>query len=173
MDLDILLIPQANKYLGTKSFKLHDNEEKAIGRNGSKSDIMFNSKVISRKHAYIIFKNSKVYIRDAGSSSGTFINTIRLSPMGRDSDWAEIRDGDAIQFGETFQQNDNIHPCVQCKMYLAKQFNGDLIGPEIASNIEEEFEEMVKFLDEKSNILAIFEARKTKSNGSIKPGNNN
>ena len=62
-----------------------------------------------------------------------------------------------------------MHPCVQCKLYLAKSFNGDLIGPEIAENIEQEYQSLMKQLDEKSDILALFETRKVNKNGSIRP----
>ncbi len=167
MEIEILLIPQTNKYLGTKSILLKDNSEKSIGRVGSKADVTFNSKVISRKHAVFIFKKQKIYLRDAGSSSGTFINGLRLSLISKESDFIEVKDGDVIQFGETYQQGENTHPCVKCKLYLAKSFNGDLIGPQIAENIELEFEEISKQLDEKSNILSIFENRKSKKKGSI------
>eukprot|EP00835_Amoeboradix_gromovi_P001472 NODE_67_length_23829_cov_0.557059.p11 type:complete len:264 gc:universal NODE_67_length_23829_cov_0.557059:614-1405(+) len=169
MEIEILLIPQTNKFLGTKSVILIENKEKVLGRAGSKVDITFNSKVISRRHAVFISKNKKLFLKDAGSSSGTFVNSSRLSSIGKESEYMEIKDGDVIQFGETFQQAEILHPCVQCKIYLAKSFNGDLIGPETAEDIEQEYQELCKRLDEKSNILGILEGRRNRKTGSIRP----
>ena len=167
MEIEILLIPQANKFLGSKSVILQEGVEKVMGREGSKVDVTFNSKVISRRHAIIIYKTGKIFVRDSGSSSGTFINNVRLSPIGKESEFVEVRDGDCFQLGETYHQADVLHPCVQSKLYFAKSFNGDLIGPEIAENIELEYEEILKKLEEKSNILSIFEGRKNNVTGSM------
>jgi pSer/pThr/pTyr-binding forkhead associated (FHA) protein len=42
----------------------------------------FKSKVVSRNHAECWMKNGTVYVKDSGSSSGTFLNGMRLSPGG-------------------------------------------------------------------------------------------
>ena len=97
MEVEVLLIPQSNKFLGCKSILMCENIEKGVGRVGSKVEIQFNSKVISRRHASFLLKHQRLYLRDTGSSSGTFVNHSRLSAIGKESDFVEIKDGDLIQ----------------------------------------------------------------------------
>lgn len=44
-----------------------------------------------------------MYIRDTKSSSGTFLNHVRLSPAGNESRPVEVNDGDIVQLGVDFQ----------------------------------------------------------------------
>ena len=44
-----------------------------------------------------------MYIRDTKSSSGTFLNHVRLSPAGNESRAVELNDGDMVQLGVDFQ----------------------------------------------------------------------
>jgi pSer/pThr/pTyr-binding forkhead associated (FHA) protein len=55
------------------------------GAEEDKSDSLawFKSKVVSRNHAECWMKNGVVYVKDSGSSSGTFLNGMRLSPGGK------------------------------------------------------------------------------------------
>ncbi|KAF9069358.1 hypothetical protein BDP27DRAFT_1222787, partial [Rhodocollybia butyracea] len=71
----------------------------------------FKSKVLSRAHAEIWLKVSpssdaasapgapKLFIRDTGSSSGTFLNKHRLAAAGIESHPIELKDGDLLQLG--------------------------------------------------------------------------
>ncbi|CAD6910413.1 unnamed protein product, partial [Tilletia laevis] len=63
------------------------------------SNTFFDSKVLSRTHAELWAENGKIYIRDLRSSNGTFINGKRLSPEGCESDAAEIKNEDLLEFG--------------------------------------------------------------------------
>ncbi|KAJ3123022.1 hypothetical protein HK098_002278 [Nowakowskiella sp. JEL0407] len=65
----------------------------------SASDIWFTSKVVSRNHAEMWVKDGQLYIKDIGSSSGTFLNKMRLSPSGKESRPYPIKEGDTLQFG--------------------------------------------------------------------------
>eukprot|EP00842_Homolaphlyctis_polyrhiza_P001967 jgi/Hompol1/2771/HPOL_002307-RA len=79
--------------------KLKDSQHMRLGRQvvrdgqttvkGNKQptevDIWFTSKVVSRLHAEMWVKESQIYIKDIGSSSGTFLNKLRLSPSGKES----------------------------------------------------------------------------------------
>lgn len=68
----------------------------------------FDSKVLSRTHAEIWEQNGKVrdmmapadeakiYIKDVKSSNGTFINGVRLSPEGVESDPYELKSEDMV-----------------------------------------------------------------------------
>ena len=46
-----------------------------------------------------MYEDSKIYIIDIGSSNGTFVNNIRLSKAGKESDPTELFTGDIIKFG--------------------------------------------------------------------------
>ena len=46
-------------------------------------NVWFKSKVVSRNHAELWMKNGQIYVKDSGSSSGAFLNGMRLSPAGR------------------------------------------------------------------------------------------
>lgn len=69
----------------------------------SEDNIWFNSKVVSRTHAELWMKDHQLYIRDIGSSSGTFLNKMRLSPSGKESRPYAIKQGDELQFGIDFR----------------------------------------------------------------------
>ena len=68
--------------------------------------IGFVSKVVSRVHAELFKSGNKLFVRDLGSSSGTFVNSNRLMPsansIGKESGPMELRNGDVIQLGSDF-----------------------------------------------------------------------
>lgn len=94
--------------------KLDLFEPVSIGRSiGPKSAAspdngFFESKVLSRQHAEIKGENGKVYIKDCGSSNGTFLNGKRLSPEGEASEYVEIKSGDLIDFGIDIIDEDGV-----------------------------------------------------------------
>ncbi|KAJ3176232.1 hypothetical protein HDU87_005447 [Geranomyces variabilis] len=61
--------------------------------------VFFNSKVVSRCHAEIWTRDGQVYLRDTASSSGTFLNRMRLSPSGKESRPYPLKSGDVVQLG--------------------------------------------------------------------------
>lgn len=65
-----------------------------IGRDRDAQLVLPDSEV-SRRHARLETQNSTVYVRDMGSSNGTFLNGRRLTSA------IEIREGDAIDVGTT------------------------------------------------------------------------
>jgi two-component system cell cycle response regulator len=68
-----------------------------IGRS-SENSVQFLEASISRRHAAIVADaKGHVYLTDLGSTNGTFLNGIRLSPRA----CHRIKDGDRIQFGST------------------------------------------------------------------------
>lgn len=108
--------------------KVVDNTHIKIGRFNEKSNnkiaVTFKSKVVSRMHAELWCENGLWYIKDAKSSSGTFVNHIRLSPPGQESKPTLLSDGDAIQFGIDFRGGtEEVYRCVRTKVEVNRVFH--------------------------------------------------
>ncbi|KAI7901189.1 SMAD/FHA domain-containing protein [Cokeromyces recurvatus] len=81
--------------------------------------IAFKSKVVSRGHAEIWIKDNQLYIKDIGSSSGTFINRIRLSPANQISEAYLLNNGDIVQLGMDYQGGiEEMFRCIKMKIEL-------------------------------------------------------
>ena len=94
--------------------------------------IVFRSKVVSRTHAEMWFDSEPPatgttpatngggwYIRDLKSSSGTFLNHIRLSGAGVESRPFPLRDGDILQLGVDYQGGaEEMYRCVKMRVEL-------------------------------------------------------
>ncbi|UZJ52644.1 hypothetical protein CBS101457_001964 [Exobasidium rhododendri] len=94
--------------------------------------VAFKSKVVSRGHAEIWCEaGGKFFIRDTKSSSGTFLNHIRLSHPNIESKSFPVKDGDVVQLGVDYQGGtEEIYRCVKMRVELnrgwqrgANQFN--------------------------------------------------
>lgn len=95
----------------------------------------FDSKVLSRMHAEVWFEEQSqgngspagglpptVWIKDVGSSNGTFINGERLSPEGQRSEAVQLHSEDIVEFGIDIASDDNktiMHHKVAAKLHLA------------------------------------------------------
>ncbi|KAI8077823.1 SMAD/FHA domain-containing protein [Halteromyces radiatus] len=85
----------------------------------SSTRITFKSKVVSRGHAEIWSKNGKFYIRDTKSSSGTFLNHVRLSPPNQESRSFLLNDNDVVQLGVDYQGGtEEIYRCVKMRLEI-------------------------------------------------------
>lgn len=85
----------------------------------SSAPVGFKSKVVSRRHCEFWFSGGRWYVRDVKSSSGTFLNHIRLSPPGTESRPFPINDGDLIQLGIDFKGGEEmIFRCVKMRLEL-------------------------------------------------------
>ena len=63
---------------------------------------------------------TQIYFRDVGSSSGTFLNRLRLSPSGKDSRPYAVKSGDVIQLGVDYQnRNEEIYKAVVIKIFAS------------------------------------------------------
>lgn len=83
----------------------------------SDAPVGFKSKVVSRKHCEFSFVNGQWFIRDVASSSGTFLNHIRLSPPNTESKQFPVKDGDIIQLGIDFRGGEEmIFRCVKIRI---------------------------------------------------------
>ncbi|KAL5046111.1 hypothetical protein BDW71DRAFT_182835 [Aspergillus fruticulosus] len=83
----------------------------------SDAPVGFKSKVVSRKHCEFIYMNGQWHIKDVGSSSGTFLNHMRLSQPGMPSRLYTIKDGDIVQLGIDFRGGEEmIFRCVRIRI---------------------------------------------------------
>lgn len=67
-----------------------------IGRHSKHNTVVINDKSISREHAVIIQRSGRLYLRDNGSTSGTFLNWKRLNA----GEELLLRHNDLISFGQ-------------------------------------------------------------------------
>ena len=83
----------------------------------SDAPVGFKSKVVSRKHCEFSFIDGQWHIRDVASSSGTFLNHIRLSQPNTESRQFPIKDGDIVQLGIDFRGGEEmIFRCVKIRI---------------------------------------------------------
>ncbi|CAG8503582.1 2501_t:CDS:2 [Ambispora gerdemannii] len=85
--------------------------------------VTFKSKVVSRGHAEIWCENGKFFIRDTKSSSGTFLNHVRLSSPSQESKPHPLKDGDVVQLGVDYQGGtEEIYRCVKMRIELNRSW---------------------------------------------------
>ncbi|KAJ5489125.1 E3 ubiquitin-protein ligase DMA2 [Penicillium diatomitis] len=83
----------------------------------SDAPVGFKSKVVSRKHCEFSYKGGQWHIKDVGSSSGTFLNHMRLSQPNMVSRSYPIKDGDIVQLGIDFRGGEEmIFRCVRIRI---------------------------------------------------------
>lgn len=93
----------------------------------SAAPVGFKSKVVSRRHCEFWFQDGKWHIKDVKSSSGTFLNHIRLSPPGTESKPYIVNDGDIIQLGIDFKGGEEmIFRCVKMRLELNRGWQNKL-----------------------------------------------
>jgi hypothetical protein len=76
---------------GSRQMKM-EGQELTIGR--GEVDLRFADNSMSRHHATIFHENERVWILDEGSTNGTFVNGVEVSPSGTPLD-----DGDEVRVG--------------------------------------------------------------------------
>ncbi|OMJ26045.1 putative E3 ubiquitin-protein ligase dma1 [Smittium culicis] len=85
--------------------------------------VAFKSKVVSRSHAEIWTENGEFFLRDTKSSSGTFLNHMRLAPPGVESRPYALKDGDILQLGVDYQGgNIDIYKCVKIRLEINRKW---------------------------------------------------
>lgn len=83
----------------------------------SSAPVGFKSKVVSRRHCEFWCSNGQWYIKDVKSSSGTFLNHIRLSQPSVESRPWPVNDGDVVQLGIDFRGGEEmIFRCVKIRV---------------------------------------------------------
>ncbi|WWC71343.1 uncharacterized protein I206_105297 [Kwoniella pini CBS 10737] len=94
------------------------------GGDMTSSKVAFKSKVVSRSHAEIwCEEGGKFFIRDTSSSSGTFLNHIRLSSPNTVSRPTMINDGDVLQLGVDYQGGaEEMFRCVKMRVEIGREW---------------------------------------------------
>jgi E3 ubiquitin-protein ligase DMA1/2 len=92
----------------------------ALGSN----KLAFKSKVVSRAHAEIwVESGGRFFVKDTKSSSGTFLNHVRLSVANAESRPFQIKDGDILQLGVDYQGGaEDIYKSVKIKIELGREW---------------------------------------------------
>ncbi|EDS28400.1 tropomyosin [Culex quinquefasciatus] len=105
---------------------LEPHQEVKVGRSVarnrvSENNAIFDCKVLSRNHAVLWYNDGKFFIKDTGSSNGTFINNVRLSQTSTESEPYEgqLR-ADFVQFGVDVMENTRreTHGCIVATLKL-------------------------------------------------------
>ncbi|KAJ3400734.1 hypothetical protein HDU80_006647 [Chytriomyces hyalinus] len=94
-------------------------EQLLEGQKDSPLNIWYQSKVVSRSHAEIWIQDGQLFVKDSGSSSGTFLNKMRLSPSGKESKPFTIRENDLLVFGVDYKgktDGDDLYKCVSVRI---------------------------------------------------------
>ena len=83
----------------------------------SDAPVGFKSKVVSRKHCEFSYLDGQWQVKDSASSSGTFLNHIRLSQPNAESRLYPVKDGDILQLGIDFRGGEEmIFRCVKIRI---------------------------------------------------------
>ncbi|EOA87296.1 uncharacterized protein SETTUDRAFT_88946 [Exserohilum turcica Et28A] len=110
-------LPDESAVLRVGRYSERDNAPEVATNTPSAAAIGFKSKVVSRKHCELWCKDGSWYIKDVKSSSGTFLNHIRLSQPNVESKPFRIKDGDIIQLGIDFRGGEEmIFRCVKIRV---------------------------------------------------------
>ncbi|KAK8203157.1 hypothetical protein BKA81DRAFT_362346 [Phyllosticta paracitricarpa] len=93
----------------------------------SAAPVGFKSKVVSRRHCEFWCKDGQWWIKDVKSSSGTFLNHIRLSQPGVESKPFKVGDGDVVQLGIDFRGGEEmIFRCVKIRIECNRNWQKSL-----------------------------------------------
>jgi pSer/pThr/pTyr-binding forkhead associated (FHA) protein len=93
----------------------------------SAAPVGYKSKVVSRRHCEFWCEDGKWFIKDVKSSSGTFLNHIRLSPPSQESRAYPVNDGDIVQLGIDFKGGEEmIFRCVKMRLELNRGWQNKL-----------------------------------------------
>lgn len=112
-------LPTGKEVIKVGRYSERENHPPVPANAPSSAPVGFKSKVVSRRHCEFWYENGKWFIRDVKSSSGTFLNHIRLSPPGTESKPYSINDGDIVQLGIDFRGGEEmIFRCVKMRIEL-------------------------------------------------------
>lgn len=111
------------------------NKSAAHAPQGSSAPIVFKSKVVSRTHAmFQCNEDGSWFLKDCKSSSGTFLNNVRLSQASQELTLWPLIDGDIVQLGLDYRGGtEEVYRCVKMRCEFNRswqrkvnQFNLDI-----------------------------------------------
>lgn len=115
------ILPNGNEIIKVGRYSERDNLPSQAVNVLSAAPVGFKSKVVSRRHCEFWCTGGRWFIKDVKSSSGTFLNHIRLSPPGTESKPYPVNDGDIVQLGIDFKGGEEmIFRCVKIRVDLNK-----------------------------------------------------
>lgn len=93
------------------------NKSAAHAPQGSLAPVVFKSKVVSRTHALFQCNDEGLwFLKDCKSSSGTFLNNIRLSQASQELTLWPLIDGDIVQLGLDYRGGtEEVYRCVKMR----------------------------------------------------------
>lgn len=101
-----------------------DQNSAAAQKGGS---VGFKSKVVSRRHCEMFQSGGQWFIKDVKSSSGTFLNHVRLSAPNFESRPFPVQDGDKVQLGIDFRGGEEmIFRCVKIRLEINRGWQRSL-----------------------------------------------
>ncbi|CAK7216602.1 hypothetical protein SBRCBS47491_002883 [Sporothrix bragantina] len=120
-------LPTGSEVIRVGRYSERDNQPNATANAPSAAHVGFKSKVVSRRHCEFWYESNQWFIRDVKSSSGTFLNHIRLSAPGTESKPYEVKDGDIVQLGIDFKGGEEmIFRCVKMRVELNRNWQNKL-----------------------------------------------
>ena len=120
-------LPTGAEVIRVGRYSERDSQPNVTANVPSAAHVGFKSKVVSRRHCEFWYEGNQWYIRDVKSSSGTFLNHIRLSAPGTESRPYEIKDGDIVQLGIDFKGGEEmIFRCVKMRVELNRNWQNKL-----------------------------------------------
>ena len=115
------ILPTGRETIKVGRYSERDNQPVQAANVPSAAPVGFKSKVVSRRHCEFWYSGGRWFIKDVKSSSGTFLNHIRLSSPGTESRPFPINDGDIVQLGIDFKGGEEmIFRCVKIRVELNK-----------------------------------------------------
>ncbi|KAI9794914.1 MAG: hypothetical protein M1833_007361 [Piccolia ochrophora] len=110
-------LPSSSAVIRVGRYSEKDNPTNPLPNAPSAAPVGFKSKVVSRRHCEFWCSAGQWYIKDVKSSSGTFLNHIRLSQPGIESKPWPVNDGDVVQLGIDFKGGEEmIFRCVKIRV---------------------------------------------------------
>ena len=115
------ILPTGKEVIKVGRYSERDNQPPQAINTPSAAPVGFKSKVVSRRHCEFWYAGRRWFIKDVKSSSGTFLNHIRLSSPGTESRPFPVNDGDIVQLGIDFKGGEEmIFRCVKIRVELNK-----------------------------------------------------
>lgn len=120
-------LPTGKEIIRVGRYSERDAQPNPAANVPSAAPVGFKSKVVSRRHCEFWCENGQWFIKDVKSSSGTFLNHVRLSSPGTESKPYPVKDGDIVQLGIDFKGGEEmIFRCVKIRVELNRGWQSSL-----------------------------------------------